>query len=57
MPLREENGDREEERDKERLVCRKLSLPCSIMGVLNTAKHFKTRFSTQRGAERNDLCV
>lgn len=53
MPLREENG--EEEREKERSVCRKLSLPCSTMGVLNTAKHLKVRFGTGRGAQWNDL--
>lgn len=60
MPMRvRERGKtgREEERGKkkERSVCRKLSLPCSIMGVLNTAKHFKVRFSTGRGAQWNDL--
>lgn len=53
MPLRDEN--REEEREEERSVCRKLSLPCSIMGVLNTAKHFKVRFGTGRRAQWNDL--
>lgn len=53
MPVREENREGEEERG--RSVCWKLSLPCSIMGVLNTAKHFKTHFSTGRSAKQNDL--
>lgn len=55
MPLREENREEGEEREKERSVCRKLSLPCSIMGVLNTAKHFRMWFGTGKGAQQNRL--
>lgn len=55
MPLREENRDKEEEREKERSACQTLSPPCSIAGVLNTAKCFKSRYGTARSAQRNDL--
>lgn len=40
MPLKGENRDGDK-KNKKGLPCQKLSLPGSIMGMLNTAKHFK----------------
>lgn len=36
-------------------MCLTLSLPCSMTALLNTAKRFKLRCLTTKGASRNDL--
>lgn len=47
--------EQKREERRERSVCLTLSLPCSMTALLNTAKRFKLRCLTTKGALRNDL--